>query len=111
MFHIYSTNILRSSEGRFMKRVSTTTKTFDRPAQGRIAKARERGSRVSSKVIPAQDPLDLNPKTTTVRLGEKLLQQIDLVAAEEGLYRNDVVVHFLKWALREHRNDQRSLLK
>lgn len=90
-----------------MKRIATARKTFDHIEARGLGRALPRGARLS-KVIPDKDPLDLEPKTTTIRIGRKLLAQIDSVAEEENISRNDVLIYFLKWALREYRTDQRT---
>jgi hypothetical protein len=81
--------------------------SLDRLTPGRLKRRSKKGDRVSP-VVRQKDPLDADPEVTTVRLGRKLLAEIDAIATASELSRNKVVADLLKAGLQLHRAEQKS---
>jgi metal-responsive CopG/Arc/MetJ family transcriptional regulator len=59
-------------------------------------------------VVRTKDPLDADPKVTTVRLGRKLIAEIEAIARQSELSRNKVVSDLLKAGLQLHKAEQKA---
>lgn len=58
-------------------------------------------------VLTPRDPRDKELRGTSVQLPVWLVTRLDEIAESDGYSRNEVVIHFLKWALEQYETEKK----
>ena len=57
-------------------------------------------------VLPPKEPKTKDTINSGVLFPKWLHERISQIAHERGYSRNEVIIHFLKWALQEHEREE-----